>query len=123
MSSVEKWLNRLEVESKALKQGFYQSATKIPLHTQVTRATTTPNADAMERILVTLTTKSRKPTIAQLEIKSNGGAVSRVRRTNYAHGAQWVVYRFSPSPWAPTDYEFVVHSMMDGTLSARNMGA
>lgn len=122
MSSVEKWLNKLEVESKALKQGFYQSATRIPLHTRAARATTTPNAYAMERTLVTFTTKSRKPTIAQLEIKSNGGAVSRVRRTNYAHGAQWVVYRFSPSPWAPTDYEFVVHSMMDGVLSVRNMG-
>jgi hypothetical protein len=122
MNSIEKWLNKLEAESKALKQGFYQSATKIPLHTRTARATTTPNAYAMERILVTFTTKSRKPTIAQLEIKSNGGAVSRVRRTNYAHGAQWVVYRFSPSPWVPTNYEFVVHSMMDGVLSARNMG-
>lgn len=123
MNSIEKWLNKLEAESKALKQGFYQSATKIPLHTRTARATTTPNGTyGIERVLVTFTTHSRKPTIAQLEIKSSSDAASSVRRTNYANGAQWVVYQFGPSPWMPTDYEFVVHSMMDGVLSVRNMG-
>lgn len=123
MNSIEKWLNKLEAESKALKQGFYQSATNIPLHTRSTSITTTPNGTyGTERVLVTFTTHSRKPTIAQLEIKSSSDAASSVRRTNYANGAQWVVYQSGSSPWVPTDYEFVVHSMMDGVLSARNMG-
>lgn len=121
--NIEKWLARLENESKALKQGFYQPATNIPLHTRSTSITTTPNGTyGTERVLVTFTTHSRKPTIAQLEIKSSSDAASSVRRTNYANGAQWVVYQSGSSPWVPTDYEFVVHSMMDGVLLARNMG-
>lgn len=132
MSNTEKWLNKLERESKALKQGFYQSAAKIPLHTKVARITTVPNvvsgqwavpSNATERVLVTFTTKGKKPTVAQLEMKSSAGARSHVRRSNYAYGAQWVVYRDGPAPWSPTDYEFVVHSMLDGSLSVENIGA
>lgn len=130
--NIEKWLARLENESKALKQGFYQPATSIPLHTRSTSITTIPNVlsgfyaqptNATERVLVTFTTKAKMPTIAQLEMKSSAGAKSRVRRTNYAHGAQWVIYRDSITPWAPTSYEFTVHSMLDGELKAENVGA
>ena len=32
--NLEKWLDKLERESKALKQGFYQAATKIPLYSR-----------------------------------------------------------------------------------------
>ena len=129
--SVERWLSMLERESKALKQGFYQSATKISLYSYSAKITTTPNTlsgaggfhfNGTERVLVTLTTKRRVPTIAQLEVRASARAASRVRRTNYTHGAQWVIYRNGLKPWHPTDYEVLVHSMLEGEISIRNIG-
>lgn len=130
--NLEKWLDKLERESKALKQGFYQAATKIPLYSRSAKITTIPNtlsgywsvpSNGTERVLVTLTTKKRIPTIAQLELKASSGSVSRVRRTNYAHGAQWVICRYGLDPWQPTTYDVVVHSMLDGDLTLKNIGA
>lgn len=66
--NLEKWLDKLERESKALKQGFYQAATKIPLYSRSAKITTIPNrlsgywsvpTNNTERVLVTLTTKKK----------------------------------------------------------------
>ena len=141
MNNTEKNIAKIEDEINALKVAFSQSAVTMPIFTKTVYLQTTKNElnykysyqgityeynqFASERVMVTFATSRGSNTIATLEINANNNAASPViQRVNYPGGARWIVtgqpYFPTYPNWAPTEYTFTVHSMVDGTLTAEN---
>lgn len=132
---VQAILKTLRREYWALKTAFAATATNIPLTTKTIDFSTNQNrchyvtssydfyGDEVERVVVTLTTKTGANTFAKLEISGNAAdAYPTVRRVPFQGGARWVVSngpRYDGGNWAPTNYTFTVHTMLDGELSAK----
>lgn len=128
--NTDTWLTRLDTESKALKVAFDRNANSLLLKTnsisyQTVRNQITLNynggssqEDDPERVILTFNTSSGANTIAKLELTvDNVYARPYVRRLPYSGGARWQITITPKSPYAPTNVEFTVLSLVDGLLS------
>lgn len=127
--NLEKRIKDLRRELHALKAAFMASGTQINLFTKTLAYNTKENLvteggftyDDQERVVVTFDTTEGVNTLAKLEISGNYDMVPVVRRVPYNGGAKWVVSstpRYSGG-WQATSYNFVVQSLVNGTVSAK----
>lgn len=141
MDNVEKQLNALETEARALKIAYEQVATSMPVFT--TRLDFTPTKNELiarygstsrtendiERVVLTLDTERGTNTLATLELETNADAAPNIRRVPYKGGARWVITNqprvqsgsWWSGNWLPTTYRFQVQSLVKGSLRAENM--
>lgn len=128
--TVEQQLRNLDKELRALKAAYQTAGSRLNLITKTLTYSTSENAvteggvtyDDLERVVVTLETDRAIPTIAKLELSGNFDTLPTVRRVPYATGARWVVTtsaRQSGGSWAATTYNFAVHTLVNGTLTAK----
>ena len=133
MKNVSQIITELKQEIRALKIASAQSATRFTLQTKTLTFSTAKNAvtesgpdysvtyEEQERVVVTLATAQGENTLAKLEISGDFSVAPIVRRVPFSGGARWVVTgppKLSGAGWSPTTYNFVVQTLINGTLSA-----
>lgn len=142
MANTSQRIQDIKRELRAQKMAFQRASNTLPLYTKTLTFNTKKNAchvedlwypgsdydyEGYERIVVTLDTTSGANTLANLEmsIKSNSSDFPLItRRVPYSGGARWIVmvdpnYIMLDRTWITTTIEFSVHSLVDGTLSAK----
>lgn len=121
MNNTEKWLEKLEKEAKAMKAGFEQSATNIPIFKSSAsiRSTITANVPGeIRRVRATFMTKNGADAVATVHVRhSSNSPLNRIRRDIYRGGARWIISVYGPD----MDVFVEVQSMVEGTLSLENM--
>lgn len=130
MLTTSKIIKDLRQEYHAQKAAFEQSASNILLYTKSINFSTSQNewtfyeqggsftSNEPERVVVTLATNTGSNTLAKLEI-STDGAAPIVRRVPFSGGARWVVTAPAKAGWSATNYNFVVQTLVNGTLTAK----
>lgn len=131
-------LQTIKRELQAQKIAYQREATQLRLHTRSLVFATKKNAcrwddtvypdmsydyEDAERVVVTLDTPSGVNTLATLELDGDYDEMPVIRRVPYTGGARWTVttspsYNWNDHTWRATNYKFVVHSLVDGVLSA-----
>lgn len=130
MIRIQNLIQNLRKEAQAMKVAFERSATAVALITKTTSFQTKKNLvtedgfsyEDLERVVVTLAGSEGANTIAKLEVAGDYDTVPIVRRVPFSGGARWVVTtaaKYSGGAWAPTTYQFTVHSLVRGELSAK----
>lgn len=132
--NTERWIAKLEAESKALKQVFDRSATSLPVFTKIATFNTTKNLittvipgygpftqEDQERVVVTFNTTNGSNTIGKLEISTSNQYLPVKRLRIFSGGCQWVVTnspnKDSSGNWLSTSYNFTVQSFVDGSIT------
>lgn len=136
--SLQRQLNELDREIKALKTVYDKTATNLPTFTKRLTFNTLENKmvekysdgyeyefSGEERIIVEFRTNSGSNTLADLEFtfSQDGFFVPKFHRIPFAGGVAWEVNGMPDSDeynnWKATTYNFTVNSVVDGTLTAR----
>lgn len=129
---LEQTLDSVELEIKALKNAFEQTAFQLPVFTYSLDFTTTPNNVTLTqagypavtyqgsgRTVVTFDSGAGVNALAFLEIEVDDGGYGisniKFRRVPYSGGARWIIY----DDGGQIDYKFVVHSAVPGNLGAK----
>ena len=139
-ANVEKRIHKLENEISALKAAFAREASSLITFTYSREFSTQKNEITArqqgldpfttlgdERVVVTFTTENGANTPAVLELRTDNAYVSSsfgklvVQRVPYSGGARWIVESVpnDPNNWRTTNYTFVVHSLIRGSLGAK----
>lgn len=139
-SNTEKRIHKIENEIEALKTAFAREATNLVIFTKTKDFATSKNEITArqsgydphtyygdERVIVTFDTENGANTPAILELTSDNaystGSYGRlvVQRLPYNGGARWQVEAppNDMNSWRATNYRFVVHSLINGTLGAK----
>ena len=133
--NLEKELSKIEKEIRDIKNAFEQTARQLPVftysvdysspnnHMKITyQGGTSYEMDNLpSRTVVTFDTATGSNTLATLEMQIQGEIVQMgmgnycARRVPYSGGARWIVYNSS----TPTNFTFVVHSAVRGTLGVK----
>lgn len=138
MADIEQQIANLETEGKNLDVAYARTATNIPIYPKKASYSTAANMITMtypggssqvpsnERTLVTFNTDTGANTIAELEVNvlnpsQTAGTWPIIRRIPFSGGAQWIVM-VNPNFDAnfnrqPTNLDFLVVSMMPGTIT------
>lgn len=131
MLTTSKLIKDLRQEYHAQKAAFERSASNISLYTKSINFATSRNewtfydqggtftSNEPERVVVTLATNTGSNTLAKLEIATDGDTPI-VRRVPFSGGAKWIVTAPAKTgTWAATNYQFVVQTLVNGTLTAK----
>ena len=132
---VEKQLETLESELKALKITFNRASSSLEIYANLLHFETTPDQvvitgpDAAtyygaERVELTFDALGGVNALAVLEMTGNynSGVIYRppiVRRVPYIGGARWIIESWPYGGGTPIEYDFTVVSNVDGVLSAK----
>lgn len=139
MATTSQRLKAIRRELQAQKIAYSQGTLSLPLHTISQTFSTKKNLchvhdlwypgsdydyEGYEQVIVTLNTPTGENTLATLEMTGDYLESPTVRRLPYLGGARWSVitspnYIWIDKTWIPTNYNFTVQSLVDGTLDIR----